>query len=58
MKAVNLAADSNSDKLEMRDLPDPTVGPNDVKVRVAGNPIDWKLRSGAMKAMMPLGCCP
>ena len=57
MKAVILAAYGNADKLEMTDMPEPKVGPNDVKVRMAGasiNPIDWKLRSGSMKTMMPL----
>jgi NADPH:quinone reductase and related Zn-dependent oxidoreductases len=45
------------DKLEVRNLPDPKAGPNQIKVRMTGasiNPIDWKLRSGAFKAMMPL----
>jgi len=57
MKAVTLIAYGNADKLEMKDVPDPKVGPNDVKVRMAGasiNPIDWKLRSGEMQSMMPL----
>lgn len=57
MQAVTLSAYGNADKLELSELPDPKVGPNDVKVRMAGasiNPIDWKLRSGVMKAMMPL----
>jgi NADPH:quinone reductase-like Zn-dependent oxidoreductase len=45
------------DKLELRDVPEPKVGPGEVKVRVAGaslNPIDWKLRSRALKERMPL----
>lgn len=57
MQAVTLIAYGGADKLKMRELPDPNVGPNDVKVRMAGasiNPIDWKLRSGAMQSMMPL----
>jgi NADPH:quinone reductase-like Zn-dependent oxidoreductase len=57
MKAVTLSAYGSTDKLELSDVPEPKVGPNDVKVRMAGasiNPIDWKLRSGAMQAMMPL----
>ncbi len=57
MKAVTLSAYGNTDNLEMTDMAEPKVGPNDVKVRMAGasiNPIDWKLRSGSMKAMMPL----
>ena len=57
MKAVTLSAYGSTDKLELGDVPEPKVGPNDVKVRMVGasiNPIDWKLRSGAMQAMMPL----
>jgi len=57
MKAVVLTAYGELEKLEIRDLPDPKAGPNEIKVRMAGasiNPVDWKLRSGALKAMMPL----
>ncbi len=57
MKAIVLTGYGDVEKLEGRDLPDPTVGPNEIKVRVAGasiNPIDWKLRSGALRAWMPL----
>src|SRR5271170_545563 len=55
MKAVVLTGYGDVDKLEVRDLPDPKAGPNDVIVRMAGagiNPIDWKIRSGARKAAM------
>jgi len=57
MKAMTLPAYGGADKLVMTDLPDPKVGPNEIKVRMAGasiNPIDWKLRSGAYQTMMPL----
>jgi NADPH:quinone reductase-like Zn-dependent oxidoreductase len=57
MKAIVLTGYGDVEKLEARDLPDPTMGPNEIKVRVAGasiNPIDWKLRSGALRAWMPL----
>jgi NADPH:quinone reductase-like Zn-dependent oxidoreductase len=57
MKAVVLTGYGDVDKLEVRDLPDPKAGANQIKVRMAGasiNPIDWKQRSGALKAMMPL----
>jgi NADPH:quinone reductase-like Zn-dependent oxidoreductase len=57
MKAVLLTAYGDVDKLELRDLPDPKAGPNEIKVRMAGagiNPIDWKIRSGARKAAMPV----
>ena len=57
MKAALLTGYGGVDKLELRDVPEPKVGPTDIKVRVAGasiNPVDWKLRSGAMKAWRPL----
>jgi NADPH:quinone reductase-like Zn-dependent oxidoreductase len=57
MKAVVLTGYGDVDRLELRDVPDPRVGPEDVKVRMAGasiNPIDWKLRSGSYAKMMPL----
>jgi NADPH:quinone reductase-like Zn-dependent oxidoreductase len=57
MKAIVLTAYGDVDKLEFRDVPEPEPGPNEIKVRMAGasiNPIDWKLRSGAIKARMPL----
>ena len=45
------------EKLELREVPDPKAGPNEIKVRMAGasiNPIDWAVRSGAMQAYMPV----
>jgi len=57
MKAVLLTAYGDVDRLQLRDVTEPTAGPNEIKVRMAGasiNPIDWKLRSGAYHALMPL----
>jgi NADPH:quinone reductase-like Zn-dependent oxidoreductase len=57
MQAVTLAAYGSAERLTVSHYPDPKLGDRDVIVRMAGasiNPIDWKLRSGAMKAMMPL----
>jgi len=57
MKAVVLAAYGDVDKLVLRDVPDPEPGPSEVKVKVAAasiNPVDWKLRSGALRSFMPL----
>jgi NADPH:quinone reductase-like Zn-dependent oxidoreductase len=57
MKAIVLTAYGDVDKLEVRDLPEPKAGADQIKVRMAGasiNPVDWKLRSGALKAVMPL----
>ena len=57
MKAVVLTAYGDVHKLEVKDVPEPPTGPNEIKVRMAGasiNPVDWKLRSGALQALMPL----
>ena len=57
MKAVVLHEYGGPDKLLYEDVPDPVVGEGQVLVRLAAssvNPIDFKLRSGAMKAYMPL----
>lgn len=57
MKAIVLTAYGDVDKLELREVPEPKAATGQIKVRMAGasiNPIDWKLRSGALKAMMPL----
>jgi len=57
MKAVLLTAYGDVDRLQLRDVPEPNAGPNQIKVRMAGasiNPIDWKLRSGAYHAFMPI----
>ena len=57
MKAVVLPAYGPPSVLEVRDVPEPSPGAGQVKVRVAAtsvNPIDWKLRSGAAQKLMPL----
>src|SRR5438045_6426534 len=57
MKAVVLSEYGDVDRLELRELPDPMPGANEIAVRVAAasiNPVDYKLRSGALKAYMPL----
>src|SRR5438270_598476 len=57
MKAVVLTAYGDVDKLVLRDVPAPTPGPGEVKVKIAAasiNPVDWKVRSGAMQKMMPM----
>jgi NADPH:quinone reductase-like Zn-dependent oxidoreductase len=51
MRAVLLTGYGGVDKLELRDdVPEPTAGPGELKVRVTAtsvNPVDWKIRSGA-----------
>ncbi len=58
MKAVVLYEYGDIDRLEYKtDQPVPSFGPDEVLVRVRAtsiNPIDWKLRSGAARARMPL----
>jgi len=57
MKAVVLHEYGGPEKLKYEDWDDPQAGDGQILVRVVAagvNPIDWKLRSGAMKAFMPL----
>jgi NADPH:quinone reductase-like Zn-dependent oxidoreductase len=57
MKAVVLHEYGGPDKLKYEDVRDPVAGEGEVLVRVTAssvNPIDYKLRSGAMKQYMPL----
>lgn len=57
MKAVVLDEYGGAEKLIYRESPMPEYGDNEVLVKVKAtsvNPIDYKLRSGAAKARMPL----
>ena len=57
MKAVVLHEYGGPDKLKYEEWDDPQAGDGQILIRVAAagiNPIDWKIRSGAMKAFMPL----
>ncbi|MGW0660686.1 NADP-dependent oxidoreductase [Streptodolium elevatio] len=57
-RAVHFAAHGSADVLELVEvdrLPEP--GPGEVRIRVQAvgvNPIDWKIRSGAMAAVFPV----
>jgi NADPH:quinone reductase-like Zn-dependent oxidoreductase len=56
MKAVQFSRFGGPDVLEVVELPDPHPAPGQVRVavRAAGiNPIDWKVRSGAMGGELP-----
>src|SRR3954469_2684011 len=57
MKAVTFAEYGGPEVLQVTDVAEPQPGPGQIRiaVRAAGvNPIDWKVRSGAMSAFMPL----
>jgi NADPH:quinone reductase-like Zn-dependent oxidoreductase len=57
MKAIVLHEYGGPDKLKYEDVPDPVAGEGQVLVRVTStsvNPIDFKLRNGALKDFMPL----
>lgn len=57
MRAIVLTAYGDASNLELVKRPRLKPGPNEVKVRMAGagvSPVDWKLRSGALDATMPL----
>ena len=57
MKAVLLHGYGDVNQLRYEDAPDPVAGPGEVLVRVIStsiNPVDYKIREGEMKAIMPL----
>jgi NADPH:quinone reductase-like Zn-dependent oxidoreductase len=57
MKAIRIHEYGGPDVLHYEDVPDPKPAEGEVRVRVhaAGvNPIDWKVRAGSMKRMVPL----
>jgi NADPH:quinone reductase-like Zn-dependent oxidoreductase len=55
---VVLSAYGDAHALVLREVPEPPApGPREIKVRVVAaglNPVDWKLRSGALANLMPL----
>jgi NADPH:quinone reductase-like Zn-dependent oxidoreductase len=57
MKAVQLYGYGDVDQLRYEDAPDPKPQADEILVRVAAasiNPVDWKIRQGHLKEMMPL----
>jgi NADPH:quinone reductase-like Zn-dependent oxidoreductase len=57
MKAVVLHEYGGPDQLKYEDWDDPQAGDGQILIQVTAagiNPIDWKIRSGAMKDFMPL----
>jgi NADPH:quinone reductase-like Zn-dependent oxidoreductase len=56
MKAIQLIDYGGVDKLKLAEVPSPKPGPGEVRVKVIAtsvNPVDYKIRSGAAKAMFP-----
>src|ERR1700761_1001081 len=54
MKAIRIHEYGGPDVLKYEDAPIPEIGPDGVLIRVSAagvNPIDWKIRSGLMKAV-------
>jgi NADPH:quinone reductase-like Zn-dependent oxidoreductase len=57
IKAVRIAQYGGSEQLKYEEAPLPEIGPGHVlaKVRYAGvNPVDWRIREGFMKQVLPL----
>jgi NADPH:quinone reductase-like Zn-dependent oxidoreductase len=55
MKAVRIHQYGDTDTLHYEDAEKPTVGDEDVLIRIVGtsvNPIDWKIRQGHLKEMI------
>lgn len=49
MKAIVLSEFGPAENLELREIPEPSPGPGQVKIRAAAtsvNPVDWKMRRG------------
>src|ERR1700736_1488999 len=56
MRAVQFSQFGGPEVLELVELPDPHPGPGQIRVAVRAvgiNPIDWKVRSGAMGGELP-----
>jgi NADPH:quinone reductase-like Zn-dependent oxidoreductase len=57
MKALIATAYGDVENLTLTEIPEPKIGPDDVKIRVHAasiNPIDWKLLSGHARMLMEL----
>lgn len=54
MRAVLLTDYGDVDKLELRTVPEPDIGPGEIKVKLVAssvNPIDWKVRRGGYRKL-------
>ncbi|WP_326949536.1 NADP-dependent oxidoreductase [Amycolatopsis sp. NBC_01307] len=58
MRAARYHDYGPAEVLVVEDVPEPHAGPGEVRIRVAAasvNPVDWKVRSGAARAMFEVG---
>ena len=57
MKAIVIDGYGGSDRLHLRELPEPRPQADEVLVRVRAasiNPVDWKIRQGQLRFILPL----
>ncbi|MFJ4714287.1 NADP-dependent oxidoreductase [Streptomyces sp. NPDC088785] len=57
MRAARFHEYGGVENLVVEEAPDPRPGPGEIRVRVAAagvNPIDWKLRAGALRQFLPV----
>lgn len=57
MRAVRYHEYGGVETLVVEQVPDPHPGPGEIRVRVAAvnvNPVDWKVRSGAVHEVLPV----
>ncbi|WP_433696846.1 NADP-dependent oxidoreductase [Nocardiopsis sp. CA-288880] len=57
MRAVRYHEYGGVETLVVEQAPDPHPGPGEIRIRVAAagvNPVDWKVRSGAVREMLPV----
>ncbi|MER7738135.1 NADP-dependent oxidoreductase [Streptomyces sp. NPDC096538] len=57
MRAARYHDYGPADVIVIEDVPEPHAGPGEVRIRVAAasvNPVDWKLRSGEVRAYFPV----
>ncbi|HAT33539.1 MAG TPA: NADPH:quinone reductase [Janthinobacterium sp.] len=56
MQAIRIHAYGDADQMHLEEAPMPVCGPADILVRVVAagvNPVDWKIRAGALAAHLP-----
>ncbi|MEU0911095.1 NADP-dependent oxidoreductase [Streptomyces althioticus] len=57
MRAARYHDYGPADVIVIEDVPEPHAGPGEIRIRVAAasvNPVDWKLRSGEVRAFFPV----